>query len=316
MDKAKLGITKFFTGYFKNIHRLLFLNILFAVPLVFFGAVFYFVGRLTGLHTAFITLAPIVFVYPFFAGVTLCTRNIVKEEEDVPVVKLFFKGLTENFGKFIVHGILLYLAVFFCYSSISLYYKLAMTNGMFYVPLGVAVLISVLVLFIFYNVPVMTVTFDLSLKDIYKNCGLISFGEIKNNFFATLGLFVLFIFGATIFLVAPDGMSRLIVLIALSVLVVPSTASYIINFYVYKDMELVISNGEVKSDELKRKIAAKENEIKKEEEEELNFSALDLDEKKDGEEYLFFNGKMIKRKVLIEMKKESEKNEQNKKEEA
>lgn len=310
MDKAKLGITRFFTGYFKNIHRLLLLNILFAVPLLFFGTVFYFISKFTGLNTAFITLAPIIFVYPFFAGITLCTRDIVKEKEEVPVVRLFFKGFKENFLKFIVHGILLYLAVFFCYSSVSLYYRMALTNGIFYIALGVAVLISVLVLFIFYNVPVMTVTFDLSLKDIYKNCGLISFGEVKNNFFATLGLFILFLFGATIFLVAPDGLSRLITIIAVSVLIFPSTASYIINFYVYKDMEIVISKGEVKSDEIKRKISEKENEIKKDEEVEPDFSALDLDERKDGEEYLYFNGKMIKRKVLIEMKKESEKNEQ------
>lgn len=309
MDKAKLGITRFFTGYFKNIHRLLFLNILFAVPLLFFGTIFYFISRMTGLNTAFITLAPIIFVYPFFAGITLCTRDIVKEKDEIPVVKLFFKGFKENFLKFIVHGILLYLAVFFCYSSISLYYRMALGNGIFYIPLGVAVLITVLVLFVFYNIPVMTVTFDLSLKDIYKNCGLISFGEVKNNFFATLGLFILFLFGATIFLVAPDGLSRLITIIAVSVLIFPSTASYIINFYVYKDMELVISDGEVKSDEIKRKISAKEKEITKEEEEKLDFSALDLDERKDGEEYLYFNGKMIKRKVLIEMKKESEKNE-------
>lgn len=309
MDKAKLGITRFFTGYFKNIHRLLFLNILFAVPLLFFGTIFYFISRMTGLNTAFITLAPIIFVYPFFAGITLCTRDIVKEKDEIPVVKLFFKGLKENFLKFIVHGILLYLAVFFCYSSISLYYRMALGNGIFYIPLGVAVLITVLVLFVFYNIPVMTVTFDLPLKDIYKNCGLISFGEVKNNIFATLGLFILFLFGATIFLVAPDGLSRLITIIAVSVLIFPSTASYIINFYVYKDMELVISDGEVKSDEIKRKISAKEKEITKEEEEKLDFSALDLDERKDGEEYLYFNGKMIKRKVLIEMKKESEKNE-------
>ncbi len=307
MEKARLGITRFFLGYLKNFHKMLLANLLFAVPLLFFGAIFYFIRIWTGLNTAFISLAPIIFVFPFFAGITLFTRNVARESEDTAVVKLFFKGFKENALYFLVHGILLYLAIFFCYSSITLYWKLASSNGIFYFAFGVAVLIAVAILFIFYNVPVMTVTFDLKLKNIYKNCALMAFGEIKNNFFVTLGLFLLFIVGATFFLAAPSALFKLIVIIAFGVLIVPSTASYIMNFYVYKDMELIISNGDIKSDEIKRKIEAKKNGIKKEElEEKLDFSALDLDEKKDGDEYLYFNGKMIKRKVLIEMKKEAE----------
>ena len=307
MDKAKLGITRFFSGYLRNFHKMLLANLLFAVPLLAFWAIFHFINTLTGLHLAFISFAPIIFVFPFFAGITLFTRDVVLERENAPVVKLFFKGLKENFLYFLIHGVLLYLAIFFCYSSITLYWRMAQTNGIFYFAFGVAVLISIAVLFIFYNVPVMTVTFDLSLKNIYKNCALMAFGELKNNFFATIGLFLLFIVGATVFLAAPTAPMKLIVIAAFSVILIPSTASYIMNFYVYKDMETVISNGEVKSDELKRKMEDKRNEIKKQEEEEkLDFSALDLDERKDGEEYLYFNGKMIKRKVLIEMKKNGE----------
>lgn len=283
-------------------------NLLFAVPLLAFSALFYFIQTLTGLNIAFITLAPIVFVFPFFSGITLFTRDVVREIEGVSVVKLFFKGLKDNALYFIVHGILLYLAIFFCYSSITLYWKLASSNGIFYFAFGIAVIIAAAMLFIFYNVPVMTVTFDLSLKNIYKNCALMAFGEIKNNFFATLGLFLLFIVGATFFLAAPGAVIKLVVIAAFCVLIVPSTASYIMNFYVYKDMESVISNGDIKSDEIKSKIEAKKNEVKKEREaeEKLDFSTLDLDEKKDGEEYLYFNGKMIKRKVLIEMKNKAE----------
>ncbi|MCH5304697.1 MAG: hypothetical protein J1E41_07520, partial [Ruminococcus sp.] len=199
-----------------------------------------------------------------------------------------------------------YLAIFFCYSSITLYWRLAHeSNGIFFFAFGIAVIIAVAVLFIFYNVPVMTVTFDLSLKNIYKNSALMALGEFKNNFFATLGLFLLFIFCATVFFAAPNAIVLLIVMLFLSVLIVPSTASYIMNFYVYKDMENVISNGEIKSEELRKKIEEKQLQIKKEEEK-LDFSALDLDENKDGDEYLFFNGKMIRRRVLIEMKKKQE----------
>lgn len=310
MEKAKLGITRFFSGLLRNFHKLLLTNLLFAVPLAAFGSLFYFINTATGLNSSFITFLPIIFVFPFFAGVTIVTRNIVRGDEKVEVIKPFFKAVRDNLLYFIVHGIVLYLAIFFCYTSITLYWSLAHSNGIFYMAFGVAVIIAVAMLFIFYNVPVMTVTFDLSLKNIYKNSALLSFGEIKNNFFATLGLFLLFIFCATVFFTSPNATVLIIVTLIMSVLIAPSVASYIMNFYVYKDMESIIMDNDSKAAQLRKQIAEKEAERNKEEEK-PDFSALDLDESKDPEEYLYFNGKMIRRKVLIKMKKEAE-NEQEK----
>lgn len=305
MENTKLGITRFFTGYIKNFHKLIFANLLFAVPLLLFGALFYYINKVTGINLSFITFAPVIFVFPFFSGITLITREIVRGKEKIPAFKLFFKGIKENALRFLVHGIVFYLAIFFCYSSVTLYFSMARTNGFFYFPFGIAVIISIAMLFILYNIPVMTVTFDLSMKNIYKNSALMAFGEIKNNFFVTLGLFLMFIAGATFFLAAPDVTAKIIVTLAFSTLIVPSTASYIMNFFVYKDMEIVIAGGDNKSKEIKKKIAEKEQKAV-EKEERLDFSALDLDEKKDGDEYLYFNGKMIRRRVLIEMKKQQE----------
>lgn len=305
MENTKLGITRFFTGYIKNFHKLIFANLLFAVPLLLFGALFYYINKVTGINLSFITFAPVIFVFPFFSGITLITREIVRGKEKISAFKLFFKGIKENALRFLVHGIVFYLAIFFCYSSVTLYFSMARTNGFFYFPFGIAVIISIAMLFILYNIPVMTVTFDLSMKNIYKNSALMAFGEIKNNFFVTLGLFLMFIAGATFFLAAPDVTAKIIVTLAFSTLIVPSTASYIMNFFVYKDMEIVIAGGDNKSKEIKKKIAEKEQKAVKKEER-LDFSALDLDEKKDGDEYLYFNGKMIRRRVLIEMKKQQE----------
>ncbi len=305
MENTKLGITRFFTGYVKNFHRLILANLIFAVPLLLFGFIFYYINKAAGINLSFITFAPVIFVFPFFSGITLITREIVKEKEKIPTVKLFLKGFKENALRCFVHGIVFYLAIFFCYSSVTLYFSMAKSNGFFYFPFGIAVIISIAMLFILYNIPVMTVTFDLSMKNIYKNSALMAFGEIKNNFFVTLGLFLLFIAGATFFLAAPDAVTKIVVTLLFCTLIVPSTASYIMNFFVYKDMEIVITGGDDKSKEIKRKIAEKEKKTV-EEEEKLDFSALDLDENKDGDEYLYFNGKMIRRRVLIDMKKEQE----------
>lgn len=311
MEKTKLGITRFFTGYFQNFHKLLLANVLFAVPLLIFGGGFYLLNTVTNLNLSFVYMLPIIFVFPFFSGVTVITRNIVKGEENIPVFKLFIKTVKDNFKQFLVHGFFLYFAVFFCYSSVTIYWNLAKQNGIFFFLFGIVTIISVAMLFMFYYIPAMTVTFDLSLNDIYKNAFLMSFGELKNNFFSTLGLFLLFIFCATVFFTASNATALIILTIILIVFIIPSTASYIMNFYVYKGMESIITNKSEKSAEIQDKIQqekiknAKKNnvEIAKEI---LDFSNVDLDEKKDGEEYLYFNGKMIKRRVLIDMKKKQE----------
>ena len=306
LEKTKYGFIRFFNGYFKNLHKLLLTNILFAVPAAAFITLFVAISKLSGLNLSLIELLPIIFCFPFFAGVTVITRNIARGDKDVPVVKLYFKGIKDNFLRFLVHGIVFYIAFFLCYISIALYWRNAQINNFYFVPFGITVLIAVAVLFIFYNIPAMTVTFNLRMGTIYKNAALMSFGEIKNNFFATIGLFLLFLFVMSICLVIPDLLIRNIVGIALCALIVPSTASFIINFYTFKDMARMISDDGGRS-------AGVREEEKPEEEEEPDFSQLDLDENKDMDEFLFFGGKMVKRGTLIKMRDAQEaEDEQNK----
>ena len=296
MEKNKLGFVRFFSGYFRNFHKFLLTNILFAVPAAVFVTIFFMISKLSGLNLSLIEFLPLIFCFPFFAGVTVITRNIAREDKQVPVVRLFFKGLRDNFLKFLVHGVVYYIAFFLCYISIALYWQNARINNIYFLPFGISVLITAAVLFTAYNVPVMTVTFKLKTGTIYKNCGLMSFGELKNNFFATIGLFLLFLFSASIYLVIPDLLIRNIVGVALLVLIVPSTAAYIINFYVFKDMARMIAEGGAGS-------AGVKEDVKEEKDKEIrDFSQLDLDENKDMEEYLFFGGKMVKRGTLIKMR--------------
>ena len=307
MEKTKLGFVRFFNGYFKNFHKFLLSNLLFAVPLAAFTALFMAISKLSGLNLSLIELLPIIFCFPFLAGVTVITRNIAREDKQVPVVKLFFKGLRENFLRFLIHGVVYYAAFFLCYIAIALYWRNAQINSVYYLLFGIMVLIAVAILFIAYNIPTMTVTFDLGIGTIYKNSALMSFGELKNNFFATIGLFLLFLFVASVYLLIPDILIRNIVGAALFLLLVPSTASYIINFYIFKDMALIISDDGGRSAGVKKEEEKKEEEV-------YDFSQLDLDESKDMEEYLFFGGKMVKRKMLIKMRDAQEAKEKNEQE--
>lgn len=299
-----MRMVNLFSIYFKNLPKLLLANLLFAVPFVLFTGLFNFLGSKLQVMSIFVALLCVVFVTPFFAGITLVTRNLVRDESVTSIVKLFFKGIKENYKKFIFHGIVLYFAVLACYFSVALYWNLSKTSGLFYLPLVLTSIITLACVFAFYYIPVMTVTLDLPLKYIYKNSFLFSFGEFKNNLFATVGLFILFLIGATTFL------SVWWLLLIFIVLFLPSTASFIVNFYVYDDMMSLNESKAEKSQEIQDKIKIQNDKLHKENienvVEKLDFSSLDLDENKDGEEFLYFNGKMLKRRVLIQMKKQQE----------
>ena len=99
--------------------------------------------------------------------------------------KTFIEGIKNNWKRFLIHGVITYFAVIFSYFSIRLYSALiSQPNAdsfflvMIYVCLIISIIIAVAFLFIFFYVPSMTVTFDLSLKNIYKNSALMSFGEL------------------------------------------------------------------------------------------------------------------------------------------
>ena len=298
MEKTRLGFIRFFTGYFKGFHKLILTNVLFSLPSAAIVALIYFINSATGLNSSFISFLPIIFCFPFLSGVTVVTRNMARGDKEVLVCSTFFKALKENFWRFLIHGVLYYAVFFLCYSSIAFYAHLVPSNGLFWFPLGLAIIFAILAAFAAYNIPLMSVTFDLSIWNIYKNAALMSFGELKNNFFATVGLALLSLIIATIYLTVPGVVGGIILLVIVAVFV-PSTAMYIINFYCFKDMARTISADGASS------AGVDIEPEKKDEPEVFDFSDLDLDESKDDDEYLFFNGRMIKRKTLRKMRDES-----------
>ena len=190
--KAKFALTDFFNNLFNNFGKIVFTNLLFAVPLAVLVTAFYFLDSALKLNGYFILMLSIIPLSPFFAGVTLVTSRLARGKENVDVFKTFIEGIKNNWKRFLIHGVITYFAVIFSYFSIRLYSALiSQPNAdsfflvMLYVCLIISIIIAVAFLFIFFYVPSMTVTFDLSLKNIYKNSALMSFGELKHNIIAT-----------------------------------------------------------------------------------------------------------------------------------
>ena len=316
-SKNTLPIAVVFSNLFRNFPRLILTNLIFAVPL---AAVFFLLRLLVsalGLDynaALFVQLLTVIFVFPFYAGVVKITSKMAVGEEKVGIFRNFFSAVKENFFRFLIHGAVLYVAVVFSYVSLSLYINLLSQNSAFLGALIVSIIVAVFFLFMFFYIPSMTVTFDLPMRAVYKNSLLMSYGELKKNFIGLFGLFCVAVISMT-FLMACYG-SRLavvIVTIALVALLLPSVSSFIINAAVYERMCAIVTDNTVQAQKINEKI----NSVKQRQGAESGADFKErlknfvIDEKLSDDEYVYFDGRMVKKGALVKMKKEALESEDN-----
>ena len=285
--------------YFTNFWSILLCNLIFFVPLLLvLSVMFLFQSFVQGVLLTVLSSLLVIAIFPFYAGLVLVCRNIARGDDDVKVFSTFVKGVKENYKKFLLYGAVLSVVVLVCYFSISVYAKLLSISWIFYALLFVCIIIALAVLFIFFYVPVMTVTFDLSVKNILKNSFLMSFGEIKNNFFALIALAVVLAIAFTVVAFSNNVIVLLIMTFILLSTFVPATCQYAVTFFVYDDMYASIAKRDDKSKMLDKAIA----EAKAEAEGRViyeDYSDVDISSLKDTEDYIFYKGKMIKQSVLL-----------------
>ena len=79
------------------------------------------------------------------------------------------------------HGIITYALFCLFYISISFYSANLSTNQFYYIPFCLCVFMALITLFMQFYIPLMIVTFDLKLIQIYKNALIFAFaGALKN----------------------------------------------------------------------------------------------------------------------------------------
>lgn len=316
-ERKKMGIEKFLSTYFSNIGKFTLVNLIFALPFaVAFTLCFFLWKFFLPQLTMVIMPLTIVLCAPFYSGVVVTSKNIYYDETVFGIFKEYLSAVKENFKAYLVHGVLAYVAFVGCYHGIFIYNHLAKTSGIFYVMFFVSILLALLLLFLFYGVTMMSAFFDLKLKDVYKNSALMIFGELKSNFLATVCVFaylavlslpiMLFIFLSYVWGATVSVIVTFVYIILVVLLVAPSGVSSIITASLYPDMKRVIS-GEAKANIEAIRKEDEEEQIKTEYERKNKFSDVSLEslEKSEGD-YVFYNGKMIKKSVIIEEIKERE----------
>ncbi len=307
-ERKKFTFENLVSIYFRKFYKIIFTNLLFAVPTVAVGVILYFLTKPLGeILSLVISMLTVVICYPLYAGVTLVTRNLGRGE-DVKVLECFLGGIADNYKKFLVHSIILYFILTIGIFSFTFYSRMAVAlGGIMYVLLITMILIALWLMFMFYYVPLMTVTFDLSLKNIYKNSALMALGELKVNFVTLFSVLIFTAICATPLIFSAGNAVAVIVITAVMLIAVyPASYSLITGFFIQDTMMMMVTGRgdevhDIKSTE--EKLAKLRNETKD------DLENIDIEKVKNSrEEYIFHNGKMIKRTTILEMMKEKENN--------
>lgn len=309
-ERKRLRFEVLLERFFSNFHRILLTNLLFAVPSAIVFAALYFLNTalFQGKVMLPVMLLAIIFLYPFYSGVVLVCRNIARGDSKVPVVQCYFTAIKENFWHFLLHGFLIYIVTTLSVLSISFYVSLLSAGWFFYGLLFFSIIIALFLLYTIFYVPLMNVTYNLPLRYVYKNSFLMSFGEFKNNLFATFALMIVFGICFTITAFINSATLLLIIVSLLWSLLIPATATFMIVFFIYDGMTAIIRNKDDLSSELTDKIKKSMEDEKKPvvQSVEDDFSDIDIASLKDTDEYIFHNGKMVKQSTILRMIREKE----------
>lgn len=310
-SKDTLPIAAFFSNLLHNLPRLMLTNLLFAVPLGAFGALFRLLSRLTpadSLLRIVVQLLAVIPLFPFYAGVVKVTAKMAAGEEKVPVAGCFFGAVRDNLLPFLLHGTVYYVVTVFSFVSLSTYIGLIGQNLLFTAPLVMTGLIILLFVFLFFYLPAMTVTYDIPLKYLYKNSLLMSYGELKNNFTALVGLFFLTVLATTCLMACYGSpVAVVIVTVILAAVFVPALAAFIIHSAVFEKMcRMIDAKGAQTAPQADRADRQQGSEEQDREAFRRAVQAFELDETLPDDAYVYFNGKMVRAGTVRKLKQEAE----------
>ena len=175
------------------------------------------------------------------AGLTRITRNYAREKHAF-VRADFIESIKKNWKTALPVGIInLIITAVLCYNAY--YYVGAWMEGlapdftlMDYVIIGVNLMVLVTFSWMKFYIPFLMVTFDLKLKQIYKNAFLFAGANLPVNLLITVILLAVYALlgGAVLWSASTDfSIGVLVIVLALAVSVVPGVRSLLIQFCIF-----------------------------------------------------------------------------------
>ena len=171
---------------------------------------FRLIAQLLGIDNMILTGLGIIPSAPMLAGLVAVVRKIGAEKQDVPLFSTFFKAVRGNYSPFLFHGLVLYMIVA-CSIFAVLYYGALAPSDMVYTAILILYVTFIVVLsIVMFYVPVLTVTYEMKLGEIYKT----SFSLVASLFWKNIAALLIiaavsaaFYFGISF----TDGALRIII---------------------------------------------------------------------------------------------------------
>ena len=291
--ERKYGLGDFFAGFMGNIGSLILVNIMFCIPLAAFTALLWLISCGENINI-FLVFLLIPFMSPFFAGVVNVCRKVSADKKARPI-KDFFGGIKNNWKFFLVNSVLLYILSVSIW-AVSNYFSRQAGGFAAIVFLIIMIASSVLFVFIDLSAIVMAVSVELSFAEIIRNSIIMVMSGFANHLKTMLSLIFTASVVYSIVVLTGEPVISLIILDAIVVLLLPVTVIYIIVYNSYQTVEKLVIKPYQKQEREKIR-----DRIEKENDEKLTVEELEPLAKGDPEEYVFLNGKTVKRKNIIKM---------------
>lgn len=225
-EKPKRAVPRFLTIVGRKFFDLIKLNLLFSIPAAVALVLTILLSSVTQL--SFLAYLPVLLIAPFVAGLTIVTRNYAREEHAF-IFWDFRDAVKHNWKAFLINGVVCYAFYFILSIAIHYYSEMSKTNNFFLVAMVVCIGLAILFVFAQYYVPVMLVTFDLKLRQVYKNALIFAIlGLWKNLLLTVLLALVIFLLYLGQIMVLTIIISMLLVVLFLF-----AFCMLLINFTVY-----------------------------------------------------------------------------------
>ena len=260
------------TVFFKKLPQLLLAGVIFSAALGACMGLSILFSLLTGFNNVLVWGLGVIPGTIFYSGLVVVIRKYAIENDYVPVVRTFFTAVRENWKVFILHGVISYLICACAMFAFMYYYIQAQTDVTFAYILGFYGFFTAALLIMMFYAPLMSVTYELRWRDIYKNSLLLILGKILRNLIA-LVMIVAAVAIAVLGFVYAEGVWK-IVLGVLIAAVYPMIITYIEVSMVSKG--LIESVGDF-VDPVKEEVIA-----------------APLVTENTEDDYIFVNGRMIK----------------------
>jgi uncharacterized membrane protein YesL len=217
----------FWEIFFRKFWQLIQLNLLFCVPVI---AVFALMVLLSGVTSlAALVNLPLILLFPFIGGLTMITRNYAREEHAF-LLSDFMGAVKKNWAAFLANGIVSYVLYLILSIAITYYNSQIKENSIFVVPFALCVGIAFLFIAAQYYIPVMIITFDLKLSQIYKNALIFAIIGLWRNLLLTVLLGLLIFVFYILFQLMP---LTILIAVCLLLFLMFSFVMFLINFVVY-----------------------------------------------------------------------------------